>query len=286
MALILPPGKRLAVSIGVDFDAHCVWMGSFGLTSPGYLSRGEFGAEVGLPRLLALFARHDVRTTWCVPSHTLQTFPDACARIIEAGHEIAAHGCYHEQVTTLEPGEERRLLALQIEHHERFVGRRPLGYRSPSWDFSDATLDLLEAFGFVWDSSLMGRDFEAYRPRPVVSIDRERGNTFGPPSSLIEIPVSWFLDDFPALENRPRGPAMGSTDTLFARWKDHFDFAYGRVPGGVFTLTVHPQTIGRAHALLMFERFLDYVLGHDDAWPATLSDIAATWTEATVTRQA
>ena len=171
-------------------------------------------------------------------------------------------------------------MALQISDHERIVGKRPTGYRSPSWDFSDATLGLLEEFGFVWDSSLMGRDFQAYRPRPVVTVDREHGNEFGPPSPVIEIPVSWFLDDFPALENLPRGSQMGSTETLFARWKDHFDFAYERVPGGVFTLTVHPQTIGRAHAFLMFERFLDYVFGHEGVWATTLSEIAGAWRDA------
>ncbi|MBA3605496.1 MAG: polysaccharide deacetylase [Acidimicrobiia bacterium] len=277
MPLALPEGKRLAVSIGADFDAHCLWMGTFGLSSPGYLSRGEFGAEVGVPRLLALFERHGIRSTWCTPSHTLRTFPKRCAEIVAAGHEMAAHGCYHEQIPKLEPGEERRLLALQISEHEQLVGRRPTGYRSPAWDFSDATLGLLEEFGFVWDSSLMGRDFEAYRPRPVVTIDRERGNVFGDPSPVIELPVSWFLDDFPAFDNVPRQGVMGSTDTLFARWKDQFDFSYERVPGGVFVLTVHPQTIGRAHAFLMFERFVEHVVGHDGAWITTLSDIAATW---------
>ena len=94
----------------------------------------------------------------------------------------------------------------------------------------------------MWDSSLMGRDFEAYRPRPVVTVDRERGNEFGPPSPIIEIPVSWFLDDFPALEQPAHaGGGWARPTTLFARWKDHFDFAYERVPGGVFALTVHPR---------------------------------------------
>lgn len=279
MPLVLPEGKRLAVAIGADFDAHCLWMGTFGVTTPGYLSRGEFGAEVGVPRLLALFARHGIRATWCTPSHSMLTFPNQCAAILEAGHEIAAHGCYHEQITKLDAVEERRLMEVQLAVHERFVGRLPAGYRSPAWDFSDATLGILEDFGFVWDSSLMGRDFEAYRPRPVVTIDRELGNTFGPPSPVIEIPVSWFLDDFPALELRPGGSSMGSAQDLFARWTDQFDFAYDRVPGGVFALTVHPQTIGRAHALLMFERFVDYMVAHDGIWVTTISDIAATWVD-------
>ena len=94
----------------------------------------------------------------------------------------------------------------------------------------------------------MGRDFEVYRPRPVVTVDCERGNEFRPPSRIIEIPVSWYLDDFPTLDSLPRGGGLGSADPPFARWKDHFDFAYGGVPGGVFALTVHPQTIARAHA--------------------------------------
>lgn len=277
MPLALPDGARLAVSLGADFDAHCVWMGSFGVTTPGYLSRGEFGAEVGVPRLLDLFADRGLRTTWCTPSHTLRTFPAAAERIVAAGHEMAAHGCYHELVTSLDPAEERRLLEVQLAEHERFHGQRPRGYRSPSWDFSEATLGLLEEFGFAWDSSLMGRDFEAYRPRPVVTIDRETGNTFGPPSSIIEVPVSWFLDDFPHIERTTRGGEMGATDVLFDRWRDHFDFAYERVPGGVLALTVHPQTIGRAHAFVMFERFVDYVLGHDDVWIAPISDIVDTW---------
>ena len=117
MPLALPPGKRLAVSVGADFDAHCLWMGTFGVTSPTYLSRGEFGAEIGVPRLLELFARHQIQTTWCTPAHTLQTFPSQCASILDAGHEIAAHGCYHEQVPKLDPVEERRLLTLQIAEH-------------------------------------------------------------------------------------------------------------------------------------------------------------------------
>ena len=277
MPLRLPEGKRLAVSISADFDAHCVWMGTFGLTSPGYLSRGEFGAEVGVPRLLDLFGRHGLQTTWCIPSHTLQTFPDQSRAVADAGHEVAAHGCYHEVVPKLEADEERRLMALQLAVHERVLGRRPDGYRSPAWDFSDATLGLLEESGFVWDSSLMGRDFDVYRPRPVVTVDREQGNLFGPPSAVIEIPVSWYLDDFPALEQLPRGGPLGGVDTLHARWKDHFDFAYERVPGGVFVLTVHPQTIARAHALLMFERFVEYIAGHDGAWITTLGAIAAAW---------
>ncbi|MEN2739595.1 polysaccharide deacetylase [Microbacterium sp. X-17] len=279
MSLELPDGTRLAVSISSDFDAQSVWMGTFGTTSPSYLSRGEFGAVVGVGRVLNAFERFGITTTWCTPTHTIQTFRAQCDQILEAGHEIAAHGVYHEPIHKLDPAEERRLLELQIAQHERLLGARPKGYRSPAWDFSDITLSLLEEYEFSWDSSLMGRDFEVYRPRPVVEQDPENGNTFGEPSSVIEIPVSWYLDDFPPLENLPRSVGMASTADVFDRWKDSFDFAYERVPGGVFALTVHPQTIARAHHLLMFERFLDYVAGHSGVWFATLSDIAQAWVD-------
>lgn len=279
MPLHLPEGKRIAVNIGADFDAHSVWMGTFGLTSPSYLSRGEFGAEVGVPRLLELFGRYGVRGTWCTPTHSMQTFPEAFEKVLAADQEIAGHGCFHEGVLKLEPDEERRLMALQLDLHQRLVGKRPRGYRSPAWDFTEHTLTILEENGFDWDSSLMGRDFEPYHPRPV-DVRWEEGSVFGPPSRLLEFPVSWFLDDFPPTEYVPRvSPGLGSADVLFERWKDHFDYAYARVPNAVLALTVHPQTIGRAHHILMLERLLEYMAGHDGVWFAPLSDIYDVWTD-------
>ncbi|MDH6695734.1 polysaccharide deacetylase [Streptomyces griseoviridis] len=279
MPLNLPEGKSLAVNIGADFDAHSVWMGTFNLSSPSYLSRGEFCAEVGVPRLISLFERHGVRATWCTPGHTMVTFPERVRQIVDAGHEIAAHGCYHEGVPKLDADTERRLMEAQLAQHERYIGVRPRGYRSPAWDFTDQTMSVLEENGFVWDSSLMGRDFEPYHPRPV-QVGWEEGSTFGPASPLLEFPVSWFLDDFPAAEYIPGvNQGLGSSEVMFQRWKDHFDYAYRNVPGGVLTLTVHPQTIARAHYLMGFERLIEYMAGHAGTWFAPLSDIYDTWTE-------
>ena len=279
MSLHLPEGKKLAVNIGADFDAHSVWMGTFGLTSPSYLSRGEFGAEVGVPRLLDLFERYQVRGTWCTPAHSMETFPDAFRKIVDAGQEIAAHGCFHEGVPKLDHDEERRLMERQLQQHETNVGKRPRGYRSPAWDFTEHTLSLLEEFGFEWDSSLMGRDFEPYHPRPV-EVRWEEGSVLGEPSPILEFPVSWYLDDFPAAEYIPGvNEGLGSTEVMFQRWRDHFDYAYKHVDNGVLAITVHPQTIGRAHHMLMFEKLIDYMAGHDGIWFAPLSDIYDTWQE-------
>ena len=271
----LPAGRRLAVSIGVDFDAHSVWV-SLGRGTPGPLSRGEFGARVGVPRLLALLARYDIRTTFFVPAHTMSTFPAAVRSVMDAGHEIAAHGYCHERAGSLDVDTERRLMAATLARHEKFTGTVPRGHRAPAWDFSQATLGILEENGFAWDSSLMGDDFYPYHPRPVTcSVD---GDRFGPPSPVLELPVSWHLDDFPALDHLPGAIAgLGDTDTLLRRWREHFDYAYAHAPGGMLAVTVHPQTIGRAHAITMLERLLDHIAGHDGVWWATLSQIEQAW---------
>ena len=187
MPLHLPQGKRVAVNIGVDFDAQCAFSGHLPKLSPAILSRGEFDVEVGTPRLLRLLAKHEIASTWCTPGHTLITFPDSVRRVLDHGHEIAAHGAYHESVPSLGEEEERRLMDLQLSQHEKILNQRPRGYRSPAWDFSDATLGILEDYEFDWDSSLMGRDFHPYRPRDVID-HREEPNEFGPPSSVLELP--------------------------------------------------------------------------------------------------
>jgi peptidoglycan/xylan/chitin deacetylase (PgdA/CDA1 family) len=279
MALKMPEGKRLAVCLSPDFDAQSVWIGTFRSASQTNLSRGEFGAEVGAPRLLDTFRRYGITTTWCVPTHTIQTFRRSVEAVAEAGHEIAAHGVYHEYVPKLDPDEERRLLDLQLTQHEKLLGMRPRGYRSPALDVTDSTLRLLEESGLEWDSSLMGRDFTPYRPRMVTNIDLENGNSFGPPSGVLEFPVSWGLDDFPELELFKGSPVQQSHEVVFARWRDAFDFAYERCPGGLMTWTLHPQTIGRAQNLLMLERFLDHVQSHDDIWFPTLSQALDAWSD-------
>ncbi|MFD7956101.1 polysaccharide deacetylase [Streptomyces ardesiacus] len=280
MPLRMPEGKRLAISLGPDFDAHSVWMGTFRSTSQTLLSRGEFGAKVGVPRLLDTFERYGVTTTWSVPTHTLQTFRPAVDAIVSVGHEIAAHGVYHEYVPKLDLAEERRLIELQLEQHERLLGTRPRGYRSPALDVTDVTLALLAEYGFAWDSSLMGRDFTPYHPRMVTHLDLEQGNTFGPESRVLEFPVHWSLDDFPELESFKGSPLMQSNQAVLERWKDSFDFAYDRCPGGIMTFALHPQTIGRAHNMVMLERFLDHVVGHDGIWFPTLSEAYDAWYDA------
>ncbi|WP_309130472.1 polysaccharide deacetylase [Brevibacterium sp.] len=277
MPLRLPDGKRFAVVLSPDFDAQSVWMGTFRSSSQTNLSRGEFGAKVGAPRLLEALRNAGITTTWCVPTHTMQTFPEAVEAIVSAGHEIAAHGVYHEFVPKLDESEERRLLELQLDLHEKVIGTVPRGYRSPALDITVNTISLLEELGFQWDSSLMGRDFEPYHPQIVTELNLESANVFAAPSTILEFPVYWALDDFPELESFKGSGLMQSNEAVLDRWLRSFDFGYERCPGGAMTITIHPQTIGRAHNLLMLESFIEYVSSRSEVWFPTLSQLADVW---------
>ena len=267
----IPTGKNVAVNIGCDVDAQAIWIGSFNMLSPAYMSRGEFGAEVGVPRLLRLFDKHGVKATWCIPGHTVDTWPDMCREILAAGHEIAHHGYVHENPTPMALEEETKVMEMGLESLAR-IGAKPRGYRSPYWDFSPNTLNVLERYGFEYDSSLMGNDLYPYRPRPV-EIHADRANVFGPPSKIVEIPVSWYLDDFPQAEYMTgRQEGMRPAPDIFDRWSSIFDYAVGNLEGACYALTTHPQTIGRAHMIQGLEALIVH-MRERGAWFATLGEI-------------
>ena len=278
MSLHHPGESRLAVNLGFDFDAHSLWMGTFDQTSPSYLSRGEYCAEVGVPRVQEVLNRHGIPVNWFVPTHTMLTFPEVFATILSREQdEIAAHGCWHEPIPRLESDQEVRLMAQMFNDFRRLVGRAPRGYRSPAWDFSPQTLAILEDNGVEWDSSLMGRDFQPYHPRPV-TVGWESGNRWGEPSPVLEFPVSWYLDDFPAVEFVPGAqPGLGSAEEFFTRVRETFDYAYENVSGGILTVTFHPQVVGRPHMITRLDRLIAHMADHAGVYFTTLSDAYDTW---------
>lgn len=275
--LKLPQGKKIAVNLGVDFDAQSLWLGAFNMPSPAMMARGEFGAAVGVPRLLELYKRYDIKTTFFVPGHTIDTFTEACLDIQQHGHEFGHHGYYHENPTKIERDTERRLIELALDTFDRQLGVRPRGYRSPYWDYSESTLDLVEEFGFEYDSSLMARDLVPYRPRRW-QVRWERGNVAGKASRVLEIPVNWYLDDFPPLAYVGGiQTGMQDTETIFRRWKDIFDYGYERVEGACYASAVHPQIIGQAHHMMWYEKLIEYMASKDGVWFATCAEIRDAW---------
>lgn len=142
--------------------------------------------------------KYNIEGSFCVPGHTADSFPDVCKEIIEQGHELLHHGYVHEDPTFLPIEEEEAILIKGFEALDK-LGVRPIGYRSPGFDVSPNTLKLLEKHGIKYDTSLMGNDFYPYLPR-YCQVNFDKGNVYGEPSSVVEMPVTWYLDDFPHLE--------------------------------------------------------------------------------------
>ena len=234
------------VCLTFDFDAVSPWLHVDGDgNTPVNRSRGLFGAEVGAPRLLDLLADHGVPSTWFIPGHTLDSFPDVAARIHEEGHGIQHHGWSHARPGDYDSREaERRDIERGIESVERVTGSRPAGYRSPSWDFSEHTPDLLADLGFQWDSSAMAREFEPYWLR-VDNAPLDGPYDPGRELDVVELPVSWQRDDWPALAHA-RGKGFADEAAVFRAWRESFEWMVENLDAGVFVLTMHPQVIGRA----------------------------------------
>lgn len=268
----------VSVCLSFDFDAISVWIGSMGSRSPANVSRGEFGV-VGARRLLELLRDFDIPSTWFVPGHTIDTYPDVARAVAEAGHEIGHHNYCHENPRSLDADQERSVLERGIECIVRLSGSPPRGYRSPAWDLSPNTLSLLVEMGFLYDSSLMAGDFSPYRPRAGDELRTDEPFGFGQEIDLVEIPVDWSLDDWPYFNvNWPaHHVGLRTPDEVYAVWAAEFDYLHDRVGAGVFTLTMHPQVIGRGHRLLMLERLIEYIRGHDGVVFRTMTEVAAEW---------
>jgi peptidoglycan/xylan/chitin deacetylase (PgdA/CDA1 family) len=272
--------KDVRVALTFDYDAMSNWINTSGGRSPGMISRGEFG-PIALMRILALLDARQIKSTFFVPGHTALAYPQTVRAIQAAGHEIGHHGWVHENPALLSPDDERRVLEKGLDALHVVAGVRPVGYRSPGWDNSPATIPLLLEFGFEYESSLMGSDFEPYwcRVGDRVSTTEEFG--WGTPVNLVELPVAWHLDDFIQFEfvATPTGilNATRSTTMAWEIWKGEFDYLYQRVGRGLMTITMHPQVIGRGHRMLLLEQFIDYVAGHAGASFTRLGDYQTDW---------
>ena len=250
---------RHLVCLTFDFDAVSIWIRR-GQTTPTALSRGEFGV-VGAERILDVLRTRGIPATWFIPGHTLDTYPEICRRIHAEGHEIAHHGYLHEPPATLARDDEERVLVRGLDAIRRITGGVPKGYRSPSWDLSPHTIPLLLAHGFVYDSSMMAHDHLPYRARQGDAIGADTVVRWGEATPLIEMPVSWSLDDYPHFERAsgPNGlqPGLMHAAGVLDNWVDDFRYMARETEWGVLTYTFHPQVSGRGHRMLTIERLID-----------------------------
>jgi peptidoglycan-N-acetylglucosamine deacetylase len=253
-----------------------------------------FAGTVGTPRLLELFARYELATTWFVPGHSLESFPEQMQAVMDAGHEIGLHGYSHENPTELSREQERDILGYTMEITERAWGQRPRGYVAPWWEVGPQTIELLLEADIVYDHSMMHHDFQPYylpeyeRWTPI-DYDQPASSWMkplerGPASALIEIPASWYLDDLPPMmfiKSSPNSHGFVNPRQLEELWRDQFDWVHREYDWAVFPVTLHPDVSGKPQVLLMLERLIEHMRSHDGVRFVTMGEIADAFTERT-----
>ncbi|MBX3664858.1 MAG: polysaccharide deacetylase [Burkholderiales bacterium] len=272
---------RHIACVTFDFDAISGWIAR-GMTSPTPISRGEFGPGVALPRILSLLKKYGVPSSWYVPGHTLATYPEQCRAVFEAGHEIGHHGWTHRPPASLTRDEEESELLRANDLIRGLTGRGARGYRSPSWDLSAHSVELLLEHGFVYDSSMMGNDYTPYRVRQGDVITLEQPAVFGSETRLIEMPISWTLDDYPHFEfiRTPDWilPGNMNANLVLDNWVNDFVYLRDHLDWGIITYTFHPFVIGRGHRMLVLEKLIR-TLKEGGAVFMTLEDAAAEYAQ-------
>ena len=269
------PLPRLTLALTFDPDAL-----SDGIRRGDPLSAlyfGEFSTRVGTPRILDLLARHGIACTWFVPGHTIVTFPEVMRAIVAGGHELAAHGWYHEDLATLASDEQREILERSRDAIAEVTGTPPVGIRAPYWSVGPDTLELIETAGFVYDSSLMAGDVQPYRVRLGDRHDLATGTTWGRPGRLIEIPVHSALNDWYHFEPGASRDGLSAPSKVLEIWTEELRYAWEHEPGGVLTITMHPECIGRGHRLRMLERFIETAAALDGVTFGRLDRYVERW---------
>jgi peptidoglycan/xylan/chitin deacetylase (PgdA/CDA1 family) len=250
---------RHVVCLTFDFDTQSGFIARE-MTTPTPLSRGEFGAMASR-RILAFLKSRGINATWFVPGFTIESWPRECEAVIEAGHEVAHHSWAHVPPASQTREQEEADLVRANEAIGRLSGRKARGYRSPSWDLSAHTIDLLLAHGFLYDSSLMGSDYLPYRARRGDAARLGEPFRFGEETALVEMPISWSLDDYPHFEfvRTPTSvlPGLQPARAVMQSWLDEFHYMKKTVDWGVLTYTMHPFVIGRGYRMLALEDLVD-----------------------------
>jgi len=253
---------RCAFAISFDSDHETNELRDGG-KSIGRLSWGEYGSRVAVPRILSLLEKYDVNASFYVPAVVALLYPDEQRTVVSEGHEIGIHGWIHELNSTLAYETERDLMLRSADVLEQVTRVRPVGMRTPSWDFSPHTLRIASEMGLQYDSSLMA-DEDCYE----LLLD-------GEPTGVVELPVEWVRDDAVYFwmnrfaSHRPYTPPADVFD-IFRR---EFDAAYAQ--GGIFQLTLHPHVIGYRSRIWIVEELLRHARSHQDVWFATHAQVVA-----------
>lgn len=254
-----PNGAKVAVCISFDIDNESPLMARDLRPLPVPMSETEYGAVEAMPRILAMLDHEKLPASFYVPAVSAILAPDMVPSIMKAGrHEVALHGWIHESLPTLnDAAEEERLLTQSLDYFQKVTGKRPVGTRAGAWAFSHHTMEILLRSGLLYDSSMMAMD----GPYLLKANGKE--------TNLVELPVSWVLDDAPYFT---RTGALPSPEAIFKVYQDEFDLAYRE--GGMLMLTFHPHIVGRRSRMVHLEKLVAYMKSKPGVWFATAEQIA------------
>lgn len=253
-----PNGAQVAVCLSFDVDNESLWIDN---PSPVTLSEGEYGATTGLPRVIALLDRQKVPASFYIPAMSIMLHSQIIPDIMKSGrNEIGVHGWVHEDYAQVnDAAKEQQLLNESIDYLTKAIGKRPVGFRAPSWSYSPHTFELVQKANFLYDSSFMAMD----EPYELVSN--------GKPSGMLELPINWIADDYPYYEPEAGG-SLPSPDAVFQIYKAEFDAAVQEK--GLFILTMHPHISGHRSRIVQIDKLITYMKSKPGVWFATLEEVA------------
>jgi peptidoglycan-N-acetylglucosamine deacetylase len=262
-----PAGFRAAACLTFDMDAEAAVLtadiSSISRMSP--MSHQSYGPLVGVPRILALLDRHDIKATFFVPGYSAHRYPQIVRHIAEAGHEIAHHSYFHENTIGMDEKTEAAMLDLGLQALSDVAGVRPAGYRAPMWEMNYHTPRLLAERGFTYDSSLMDSDHPY-----VLAVDDTPGA-----ATLAEVPVSWGLDDWEQYAFLPGLIGSGVIESpakALEIWTLELE-AMHRL-GAAFVLCCHPFLSGRPARAEALDRLIERMKSLDGLWITTVGEVA------------
>jgi peptidoglycan-N-acetylglucosamine deacetylase len=254
-------GARCAVALSFDSDHETIEL-RFGGASYGKMSQGQYGARKGTPRIMRLLERHGVPATFFMPAVSALLHPNEARAVGANGHELGIHSWIHEFNSRLDHATERDLALRAADTLEKLSGRRPVGMRTASWDFSPYTLKIIREMGLLYDSSLMADD------EPYELLDE------GAPTGIVELPVEWIRDDAIYFNmDRMAGlrPYTGP-ETVLNIFQRELDLAHEE--GGLYVLTMHPHHIGHRSRIFILDEIIRHAKSLPGVWFATHEQIA------------
>ena len=264
-----PNDIKVGVSFTFDVDGPLIWRSKVRINpkfgNPVCVSLGEFGPVVGVPRILKLLKKYDIKACFFIPGGTIEEYPDTTRQVFDEGHEIGFHSYNHVNPADLTYEQQKEDFEKGFELFQKVFKTRPYGYRSPAADMSDSTWDLLDEFGFVYDSTMMGTDY------PYIKKMKK--------NNIVVLPMHWMLDDWPHFgwnmyPSFPYQANIHSQEAVYEIWEGEFDGMYDLDEGCVYMLCMHPQLIGRGSRIKMLERLIQHIRQFSGVWIAKPIELA------------